>query len=64
MSVEINPIHIFLIALGIWIVFDGIVSLTYFAWFVDNTKKNVLDQAIRIVRIIVGVAVIIIGLII
>lgn len=50
--------NLVLLALGIWIAFDGIVSATYFAKYVDKTTKNLADQAIRVVRMIVGAAVI------
>ena len=50
-----------LIVFGAWIAFDGIVSETYFAKYVDHSTKSWKDQAIRIVRTAVGIGVIIIG---
>jgi hypothetical protein len=47
--------NFYLIGLGAWVVFDGIVSMTYFAEFVDKTTKNTADQVVRVVRTIAGI---------
>ena len=49
-----------LLICGIWIIFDGTVSATYFA-HIDKTTKNWYDQAVRVVRTIVGVVVLALG---
>ena len=53
-----------LIGLGACVVFDWVVSATYFAKYVDKTTNSFADQAIRIVRVIVGIAIITLGVII
>ena len=60
-----NNINYILFGLGAWYIFDGIVSMTIFASNVDSAKKGTIqwyeDQAVRIVRIIGGIALIILG---
>jgi hypothetical protein len=46
--------------LGGWIIFDGLISLTYFAW-IDKTLKNPLDQAVRVVRTAAGIGIVILS---
>lgn len=47
--------NILLLIVGSWILFDGFVSVTIFAWFVDHTFKNWQDQTVRVVRMIAGI---------
>jgi hypothetical protein len=50
-----------LVGAGLWTVFDGAVSATYFA-NKDKTTKNTYDQAVRIVRMGVGIIVTVVGI--
>jgi threonine/homoserine/homoserine lactone efflux protein len=47
-------------AIGVWIAFDGLVSLTYWAW-VDGTLMNKTAQAVRVVRTLMGVVLVVFG---
>jgi len=52
--------NLLLAVLGAWIMFDGIVSMTYFAK-VDGTLTNPLDQGVRVVRVLAGLAVVLLS---
>ncbi len=54
--------NILLLIVGSWILFDGFVSATIFAWFVDHTFKNWQDQTVRAVRMIAGIIIILTAL--
>jgi hypothetical protein len=56
-----NEFSYILIVLGAWIIFDGLLSMLYFAWYIDHTFGNWQDQAVRIVRTAVGIAIILIA---
>ena len=47
-------------ALGAWVVFDGVVSLTYFAWK-DGTLRDPVAQGVRVVRTLVGLALVVLS---
>ena len=57
--------NLILIGLGVWIVFDGVVSATVFAGTVDKASTGStlywLDQAVRIIRIAAGLGVAALG---
>ncbi len=47
-------------ALGVWIAVEGLISLTYWAW-VDGTLMNKGAQAVRVVRTLIGVAMVVLS---
>jgi hypothetical protein len=59
-------LNLVLLGLGVWFVFDGVVSISVFAGTVDKASMGSrlywLDQTVRVVRIIAGFAVIAFGI--